>query len=310
MTTGFAHFDAAHWENFVAGTILICLDSEPSFRDMLGTEVRHCIGQPRQVELVSWGREEPLRTLAGNKRRSDLWMRFNDGLVLVEIKTHSGWSPASVEQQVLDQKKSRLFGEVVLDAVLLAPGLLLRRISNTIPKLSWHELFDRLDRLNCTSDVMRLARDHWSQNVEREFGLTKETTMMSFESLAMQTGCLVGLLQAAVNRLDGKVSAGTVWFSSFDGRPRRRTGWEWHGIAVRGRLRTVGDIYIGIYSYLKAPPTGETGRFMEAYPVGEEDTAIVSIPFNPASFSPDDLNAVLDAFVVAFVAAVATKTAV
>jgi hypothetical protein len=122
---------------------------------------------------------------------------------------------------------------------------------------------------------------------------------MPLDALAAQAGCLVALLRAGIIRIGGTVKD-TVWFSSPDGRPRQQRRWAWIGIAVSGRLPSLGDVYVGVYTYSDGPPDGTLGTFLEAYRSGHDDVPLVSVGFAPKDFSPESLNAVLEEFGKAF----------
>lgn len=301
MTSGLDHFDGSDRETFAAALILVCIEEDPSFRSLICNLVRHSARMPDAgAALIAWGREEALVVGPAQRRRSDIWLRFEDGVVLVEIKTHSRWIPADVAKQISDQGNASLGGERVRHAVLLAPGLLLRRLSAyDIPKLLWLDVLRAADNIEQPSRVVQLARVHWSQNVETDFGLPASTTVMPLDTVAAQAGCLVALLRAAIIRMGGKVKE-TVWFSSPDGRPRRQGSWAWIGIAVSGRLPGIGDVYVGVYTYSDGPPDGALGTFIEAYRAGDDHVPLVSVPFAPRDFSPESLNTILEEFGAAF----------
>lgn len=293
MTAGFAHFDGAHRENFAAALILLAVDSDPHFRAAFTSLIRRHSGLTTDAGLDEWGREETLDTGSERKRRSDIWLRFEDGLVLVEIKTHSRWNAVSVAQQLRDQRQAK----DVREAILLAPTALLRRCREfEFPKVAWYEFFDAIDAIQEPGGILRLAQEHWSQNVERDFGLPAGASVVPFEAAVAQTGCLVAFLQAAICRLGGKVQGNSVYFSSPDGRPSQRKQWAWIGTAIPGRIPSVGDAYIGIYTYTVAPPGESIGTFIEVYRKGEHDKAIVSAPFNPNDLSSEGLDCALEHF--------------
>ncbi len=298
MISGFAHFDGAHRENFAAGLILLCIETSSDFKIAFGRLVRHTVGLPEAGVLIEFGREEALAGPDEKKRRSDLWLRYADGVILVELKTHSNWPLSGVVAQMRDQRTSCIGKEQVRDAILLAPGSLLRQLSDAeFSRISWHELFDLVDDVEHPGEVVRLARQHWSEHVEKDFGLPASSQMLPLAATTAQTGCLVAFLRAAFLRLDGKVHDDTVWFSSPDGRPKRVNQWAWIGLAVRGDLPKIGASYIGVYTYSAGPTDGILGTFLEAYRIGNNDQPIVSVPFEPVDLSPESLNAILAGFV-------------
>lgn len=302
MTTGFDHFDGSGYETFASALILLCIEEDPSFRSIVENLIRRSARMPELRDLVAWGREETL-VIAGalQKRRCDLWLRFEDGLVLVEVKTHSRWNSSEVAKQVIDQQASALpGGEHVRSVVLLAPGMLVRRLSAyDFPKILWLDVVRTAEAIENPSRIVQLACSHWSQNVESDFGLPTNTSMLPLDAVAAQAGCLIALLRAAIIRMEGKVKD-KVWFSSPDGRPRQQKGWAWIGVAVAGQVKSIGDIYVGVYSYTDVPPGGRLGTVMEAYRMGNDDTPLVSIPFTPQDFSSERLNTILDEFGTAF----------
>jgi hypothetical protein len=295
VTAGFDHFDGSSRETFAAALVLLCLEEDPSFRAAISKLVRSGAGKSEASALVEWGREEHLDTGTDQKRRCDIWLRFEDGIILVEIKTHSGWNPASVQQQLAVQRTSSLGGERVLDAILLAPGFLLRRLSAAkLPQISWHDFLHAVAAIEHPSQIVRLAEAHWSQNVERDFGLSASVEVMPLQAVAIQTGCLIAFLRAAIVRLGGTArSTDAVWFSSPDGRPGQLQQWAWVGVAVAGKLPGVGDVYAGIYSYSAAPPGGALGTFVEVYKKGDDYVPLASVPFAPSNLSSETLHSIL-----------------
>lgn len=304
MTAGFDHFDGSRRETFAAALLLLCLEEDPCFRDLFASIIREKAQIPGAEALIDWGREAHLDTGQKKKRaRSDLWLKFAKGAVLVEIKTHTRWTPAKVERQMIAQRGSRLHREPVREAVLLAPGPLLRRVVvPDCPKLPWQEILRAVDGIENPSQIVRLSSAHWSGDVARDYGLPASFNPLSFDTAAAYIGCIVAFLHAAIERVGGKPDLETVWFASPDGRPKRHRGWAWQGTAVPGRIPGVGDVYFGVYTYSEAPPGEAPGTFLEAYrgPGGNDDVPLVSIPFSPPDLSSQSLDAILERFVAAF----------
>lgn len=301
MTTGLNHFDGSNFETFASALILLCIEEDPSFRTTIGALVRHKAQMPEDGNLlIAWGREEPLVFVgASKKRRSDLWLRFEDGVVLIEVKIHSNWKTPGVVKQMIDQQTSTLGSEHVHKAILLAPGMLVRRLATyDFPKILWLDFLRVVESIDNPSRIVQLACSHWSQNVENDFGLPTSTNILPLDGVAAQAGCLVALLRAAIIRMGGKVK--DVWFSSPDGRPHQTQGWVWVSVAVEGQFPSVGNAYVGIYTYLAGPPEGELGTFMEIYRAGNDEEPIVSVPFEPRNFSSECLNTIVEEFGVAF----------
>jgi hypothetical protein len=299
---GFEHFDGNQRETFAAALILLCLDEDPDFRELLENLVRRSISAVEGSALRDWGREASLETESDRRRRCDLWLRFDAGSVLVEIKTHSGWDRASVLSQMADQLAASLNGNRVVGALLLAPGTLLRDLPGLpAPTLSWQEFLRAAFGIETPTRTLALAREHWSRTVERDFALSGPVA--PFEQLATQTACLVAFLRSAFLRLGGEPKGDAVWFSSPDGQPSRRHGWAWIGMAVPGSLPDGSRGYIGIYTYTVAPPGQALGVFVEAYRLGRDDEPLASIPLPQASVSTDTLHAALEQFVASYGAA-------
>ncbi len=184
MTFGFDQFDGAHRENFAAALILLCIEEDPSFRSAFVNLIRTRAALPPDAVLLEWGRERCLDVEAGAQRRSDLWLRFSDGFVLVEVKTHSNWPPFAVSAQLAAQAGASFADtkELVTAAVLLAPGALIhasRAAGDRV--LSWHDLLSEVDRIDHPSQLLRLAYAHWSRNVEPDFGLPESAETVSVE---------------------------------------------------------------------------------------------------------------------------------
>ncbi len=300
MSNGFDHFDGNGKENFAAALILLCIEEDPAFRDVIARLIGDGTGLSRDAPLVAWGREESLDPNPELKRRSDLWLRFPTGIILIEVKTHSGWDPSEVARQLADQRKSKFQDKRVLEAVLLAPGQLLRRLPSTgFPRVSWQTLIEAVSRIKSPARILELAWEHWSNTVERDFGIPSGSPSVRFSDLASQTGCLVAFLKAAILRVGGATRGDTVWFSSADGGPEKKAGWAWHSIGIPGQLPGVGAVYCGILTYTEAPPNEPRGTFLELYPQGK-GVPLASVQFNPQDYSSTSLNTILDDFAAAY----------
>jgi hypothetical protein len=298
---GFEYFDGNQRENFAAALILLCLSEDAEFTGAFVRLVRNAAGLTPDARLEDWGREarlDPLDPANERERRSDLWLRFADGIVLVEVKTHSGWDPDAVRAQLEAQRCSVCRGTPVKSAILLAPSGLLSRINGRkapekgkVPSLSWHDIIQAAAEIKPSSRLLELAREHWSRTVERDFALVGPSAPL--DQLAAQTACYVAFLRRAFLRLGGEPKGDSVWFSSPDGRPSSKDGWAWIGIAVPGSLPRVGRAYIGIYTYTAAPTNDGIGVFVEVYAVGRDDE-IVSLPLSQSELSTEHLHKCLD----------------
>ena len=294
---GYDYFDGSQKETFAAALILLCLDEDAAFHSAFVELVRQHCGLPGLTKLIAWGREAALESELERSRRSDLWLRFEDGLVLVEIKTHSAWEPSSVSAQMADQSASALDGVRVTAALLLAPDTLLRRLRSpsSVLTLPWRTLLKTAEAIDHPTRILQLAREHWSRTVERDFGLPGPA--VSFTDLASQTACLVAFLRAAFLRIGGEAQGDTVWFSSPDGQPRSKRGWAWIGMAVPGKVPALGRVYIGVYTYTAAPSSDALGTFLEAYRFGRDDEPIASIPFGYVDLERQSLEPTLERLV-------------
>lgn len=295
MASSFAHFDASHTENFCSALLLLALEEDERFRAAFVRLVRKHAQAIEQSPLVGCGREDGLRTSDDSLRRSDIWLEFVDGTILLEVKTHSGWSSERVAKQLRDQLTSARRGQPVRGALLLAPSGLLRRVQ--WPGISWQELLDRVKGIEHRTRVLDLAYEHWSEQVEREFGFDHAFAAQTFNSASMQTACLVVFLRNIIIRLGGKPRGQDVWFSTPNGCYRTRNGWTWFGVAVPGRIEPFGHVHVGIYNYTKVPPNEQPGTFLELYRDSDEDNAVKSVLFNPPNLTNESLEAALAAFV-------------
>lgn len=103
-------------------------------------------------------------------RRSDIWLRFEEGILLLELKTRSNWDPAAVARQVDEQRRSKCRGEPVQHSVLLAPRRLIARPElDGVPRFSWRIFLDLARAIPDPPRILQLAIDHWSDNVETEY---------------------------------------------------------------------------------------------------------------------------------------------
>jgi hypothetical protein len=77
---------------------------------------------------------------------------------------------------------------------------------------------------------------------------------------------------------------------------------------VPGTVKKLGRIYIGVYTYTAAPPEGTLGTFLEAYRYGQDDTPVVSLPFDYPGLTKEFLGAALERFVETFQVNAAAST--
>lgn len=307
LSTGFDHFDGCGKENFAAALILLCIQEDATFRAVVTKFVRDRAALSGTGMLLEWGREKTLDPDQEVRRRSDIWLRFPEGTLLLEVKTHSGWDPFEVERQLTDQRKLTINQEPVRQVILLAPGRLLRNLSHSrFPQISWWEFIEIAREIDSPTQAVQLAFQHWSENVERDFGLSNKTPALPILDLATQTGCLVAFLKAAILRLGGTTRGDTVWFSSPDGNPSTEGKWAWHSFGIPGQLPGIGPVFCGLSTYTAGPPGELIGTFLELYPDGKK-VPLACVEFHPGNYSSTSLNPILDTFAANYSASQETE---
>ena len=129
--------------------------------------------------------------------------------------------------------------------------------------------------------------------MDRPAGVDREMTLNDFEQATTTIACLRQFLMECIADIGGSVHGERLHMTSADGKPRRGSGWAWHGLSVPFRS-TSGKGRVGIYKYEEAPPGEENAReklWLEAY-VGDGDTPVAFVPFAPPSLSAKELGAV------------------
>lgn len=300
MSQGFEHFDGSGRENFASALLLLCIEEDEGFRAVFTNRICSLAGLPSGSALTSAEREGELTTAKGARRRSDLWLRLEASLVLVEVKTHGGWDPRHVARQVQEQETSTMRKEPVCAVILLAPRSLLRELPGMIKGFAWDDVFAMCNGLAEPSRILKLAQAHWRNTVKRDFGLsTTESAGSAVFRAATETACLVTFLRTVLERLGGESKqSDPVWFSSPDGEPGTRGGWSWFGVAVRGEIPGVGRVYVGIYTYVDAPKGHEHEKQtkLELYRLENDAEPLASMIFTPADLTHASLVLTLEEF--------------
>jgi hypothetical protein len=303
MSRGFELFDGSGRENFASALLLLCIEEDEGFRAAFTERICKLAGLPPGSALTAAEREGELTTAKGARRRSDLWLRLEASLVLVEVKTHGGWDPRYVAGQVHEQECSTMRKEAVRAVVLLAPRSLLRELPGAIKGLAWDDVFAMCNGIAEPSRILKLAQAHWRHTVKRDFGLlTTESAGSAIYRAATEAACLVTFLRTVLERLGGESKpTDSVWFSSPDGEPGTRGGWSWFGVAVRGEIADVGRVYVGIYTYVDAPKGHEHEKQskLELYRLENHDEPLASMIFTPVDLTHASLVLALEEFIEA-----------
>jgi hypothetical protein len=105
VTSGFAHFDENHRENFYAAVVLLVMELDEDAKRVIAGLVCDALRITSSLELVAFGREARLHTGDGeDSARVDIWLLFRGehglGHAFVEVKTHDRWDPHHVAAQV------------------------------------------------------------------------------------------------------------------------------------------------------------------------------------------------------------------
>ena len=307
MKSGFSHFDGCHRENFIASVLLVAMESDDAVKEVVAGHVRRELGIDTASAVSSLSREVRLAPTAdGEYARVDLCLDFGSSTApfcaFIEVKTHEGWDEVHVAHQVTDQagRAPARVPREVRGSVLLAPERVCRRVTARDPAvhtLPWRRLIDDLRALSSTSPLTKLAIQHMEENVDRAAGLDRSLTLHEFEQATTTVACLRQFLVICITDIEGNVHGEPLYLTPGDGKPRRGSGWAWHGLSVpfslgghRGR--------VGIYKYAEAPP-GEQGAldtlWLEAY-LGEGEMPVAFVKFAPISLATKDLDATRAAF--------------
>jgi len=303
MKSGFAHFDGSHRENFLAAVLLMIMENDDAAREIVAGHVRRELGIDAACPVTGLSREVRLAaTRDGNYSRADLCLDFGASTApfcaFIEIKTHENWDEDCVIRQVTTQANgtpARIRRDV-RGSVLLAPTRLCQRTAvgdarvHTIP---WRQLLDELRALHSTSLLTTLAITHLEENVDHTAGLDRTLTPHDFEQATTTIACLRQFLVDCITDIGAGVRGEQLYLTPGDGKPRRGSGWAWHGLSVpisfggrRGHL--------GIYKFAEAPP-GERRAldtlWLEAY-LGDGVMPVAFVKFAPPTLGKNELDAV------------------
>ncbi len=308
MDYGFAHFDRAHTENFCAAILCLVLETEPAARiallSLLSTALQER-GSPPLGELRSVSREDRLDASASREwQRADLSLRFEAGLVLVEVKAHSWWPLEHVCKQLDEQAASA--GHVrdraaPLAVVLLAPtGLASRVAASGRPAISWAALCRAL-RETPTPLVTRAVK-HWEAHVERPFGVPQPFAgdEASFAEPIQRVAALRALLVACLHDIQEQPDGVSLNLTGESGAPREKPGWKWHGMSVpikHSERATARHRRIGLYWYVEGEQ-GAGSAWLELYLT--RDDKDVYVPFDVPGFDAASLELIRERFRAAF----------
>lgn len=289
MNHGFRHFPSNHLENFVASTLLLLLETDPHSRAALCRRLRSAAGlTPEGAELLDLGREATLTGANGELGYSDLWLRFPEGVLLVELKK-PGWPVAKVRAQLERYRDGTLAktGEPPIGAVLVAP----RVLGGAAPAgfVSWGEVIRGIREAGPEGALAKRVIAHLEKQMERDIGLA-EGGRMDVREVARQVASLKSFLRSCALEIGGDPEPDAIYTTPSDGEPLRRDGWAWHGVSVPfvlGRTR----FRVGVYHYAEAPDGEEAAlkhAWLEAYQANS-DSPLVELPFD-GSLAPDDLD--------------------
>lgn len=288
MNHGFDHFDRSTDENFVSAMLLLLLETDADARravcGLLRSRAPRLAGNDEPIEI---GRERPLRGRNGEEGWSDLWLRFADGTLVVEVKTHDRWSVAHIEAQVARYRDGTLGNpaEPVADVVLLAP----RVFGGGKPSgfVSWGEVIRVLRDLPAVGPLATRVIAHLERCVERDIGLEKGARMDVRET-ARQVAAIREFLKSCLLAVGGKPKD-QLYTTPGNGEPLRKDGWAWHGLSIP--FAAGDEAYrVGVYQYAEAPSDRQDALkhpWLEAYRE-RDDKLVVELPFH-GSLAPADL---------------------
>jgi len=305
LDTGFAHFDRSHTENFGAAVLCLVLETEPAARvamvDLL-TATLADRGLRALGKLTAVSREDRLDASASREwQRADLSLRFEAGLVLVEVKAHAWWSLEHVCKQLDEQAGSAGHvrqREAPLAVVLLAPtGLAARVAASGRPAISWAGLC-RLLRQSPTPLLTR-AIQHWETHVERPFGVPQPFAgdEASFAGPIQRVAALRALLVACLHDIQEQPDGASLNLTGESGAPREKPGWKWHGMSVPIRTSErakAKHARIGLYWYVEGE-SGAGAAWLELY-LTHNDVEDVAVPFDVPDFDAPSLELMRERF--------------
>jgi hypothetical protein len=268
----FDHFDRAHQENFCASLLLLVWDLVPPSKDSLGGlfatvaglgEGAHLVGYTREVSMV--GEEE------GRHPRADLVLRYSckgtHKVVLVEVKTHDGWSVQHVNAQATEQSKSILksTGAQPDRVVVLAPERLSAAVE--VDSTTWREVVDCL-RTTQTEDstaatLLSRVVAHVQRHVVREPD-AGEASPHSVGAAIKTVAALDSLLRECAGDVGGSTQGARPYLPP-GGRPYRNGDWVYQ--AIERKVTLDGSaLWFGVYFYEEAPPGRDvSGPWLEVY---------------------------------------------
>ncbi len=300
MKSGFSHFDGSHRETFLAAVLLLAMENDDAVKEVVASHVRRELGIDPAAAVSGLSREIRLAaTPDGEYARVDLCLDFGSVTTpfcaFIEVKTHEGWDETHVADQVTDQanRTPARIPRDVRGSLLLAPVRVCSRVAALNPRvrvLPWRRLIDELRALQSTSPLTKMAIQHLEENVDRAAGLDRPLTLNHFEQATTTIACLRQFLVTCISDIGGSVHGEPLYLTPGDGKPRRGSGWAWHGLSVpfslggrRGR--------VGIYKYAEAPP-GEHGAldtlWLEVY-LGDADTPVAFVKFAPVTLAAKEL---------------------
>ena len=288
MEHGFEYFDSNQRENFIAAMLLLVIEVDRDVRDALCRDFRKCVGLSAAAELRDAGREASLVGESESSRRSDLWLRFDDGVGLIELKSHGAWDPVAVAAQLRDQAGGRLknIPGKVLGVLLLAPRLL--HTASTKNFLSWGTIVRTLRTASPKGELSKRVVTHLETYVERDIGLP-EGGHMNVRETARQVAILREFLTSCFVAVGGTAESSRALYTTHgDGEPRREGEWGWYGISVPFKYH--GESYrVGVYEYTETPAERSDAKehaWLEAYQMNGGDL-IVELPFDGSLASAD-----------------------
>jgi hypothetical protein len=301
MSLGFDHFDNSHRENFLSALLLLVMEGDSAAQELLVGLIRARAGVLDLGRLREFGREARFSKDEHDRyQRSDLWLQFDHGTVLVEVKSHGGWDPVSVAEQVRKQSAGSLVrsGETAKGVVLLAPRLLAQASPHTF--LGWSDVIAGLRNLKSTSTLTNLVLRHLETHVERPMGFQNQP-VADLAAAARTISCLREFLRTCARRVDGVPDSKELYLTGADGEPNRHDGWAWFGLSVPFKL--VNSSYrVGVYTYPETPTGREEakqGAWLEVYREAEYEP-LVEQRFDATALAPQQLDAACADFVKAW----------
>lgn len=299
MNHGFDHFDSSHQENFISAMLLLLMECDEAVRrELCGLFLERAGVTEWEPRLVDLGRERSIRCADGIDRRVDLWLRFPQGILVVEVKTTETWQADYIELQVERYRTGTLRNpeSAVGAAVLLVPRALDKAVGTGA--VTWGAVVRHLRGLESASPLAERAITHIENLVERDIGIP-EGAVMNVRETARHVGALRDFLVSCVRAIDGKPQ-GSLWTTPGDGEPLRRDGWAWYGLSIPF---SIGDetFRLGVYEYVETPTGLEVALkhpWLEMYR-NCDDQNVVELEFD-GNLSPGHLDELRKEFVDAW----------